>query len=205
MARTPGIGDALDLLDWRRRVFELYGEVRRSQEPEEAWRRWRAVRDQLFARHPQTPLPDPERFEGLRYYAYDPAARVLADVEEAPGEDIAIPGSAGETFGARRIGIARFRLGDRLLSLGLYWLEGYAGGLFVSFRDRTSGSETYGACRYLLDTVKGADLGMEDGRLVLDLNFAYQPSCSYDARWACPLAPPDNVLDVAVRAGERLG
>jgi uncharacterized protein (DUF1684 family) len=82
-------------------------------------------------------------------------------------------------------------------------MDGYAGGLFLSFRDATSGKETYGAGRYLFDTAKGADLGGEGGRLVLDFNFAYNPSCSYDPRWACPLAPPENRLPVAVRAGER--
>ena len=89
-------------------------------------------------------------------------------------------------------------------ALELYWLEGYGGGLFVPFADATSGRDTYGAGRYLLDTVKGADLGQRDGRLVMDFNFAYQPSCAYDPRWTCPLAPPANRLSVAVRAGERV-
>ncbi len=100
--------------------------------------------------------------------------------------------------------MASFELSGAPLRLSLYWLDGYAGGLFLSFRDATSGKETYGACRYLLDTVKGADLGTEGERLVLDFNFAYNPSCAYDARWACPLAPPENRLAVSVRAGERL-
>ena len=63
--------------------------------------------------------------------------------------------------------------------------------------------ETYGAGRYLLDTVKGSDLGSERGRLILDFNFAYNPSCSYDPRWVCPLAPPGNRLPIAIRGGER--
>ena len=88
-------------------------------------------------------------------------------------------------------------------TLDLYWLDGYGGGIFLSFADATSGRETYGACRYLLDTVKGADLGEEGGRLVLDFNFAYNPSCAYDPRWVCPLAPPGNRLAVPIRAGER--
>jgi uncharacterized protein len=89
-------------------------------------------------------------------------------------------------------------------SLDLYWLDGYGGGVFLSFADATSGTETYGACRYLLDTVKGSDLGERDGRLVLDFNFAYNPSCAYDPRWVCPLAPPGNRLPVPVRGGERM-
>ncbi len=52
--------------------------------------------------------------------------------------------------------------------------------------------------------MKGSDLGEVDGRLVLDFNFAYNPSCAYDPRWACPLTPPANRLEIAVRAGERL-
>ena len=82
-------------------------------------------------------------------------------------------------------------------------LDGYGGGVFLSFADATSGTETYGACRYLLDTVKGSDLGEHGGRLVLDFNFAYNPSCAYDPRWVCPLAPPGNRLAIPVRAGER--
>ena len=90
--------------------------------------------------------------------------------------------------------------------LALYWMAGYAGGLFLPFRDATTGAATYGAGRYLLDAAKSADLGgdAERGSLVLDFNFAFHPSCAFDPRWACPLAPPENRLDVALRAGERL-
>ena len=101
---------------------------------------------------------------------------------------------------------ARFpviRLELDLGELELYWLEGYGGGLFLPFADATRGTETYGAGRYLLDTVKGADLGAEDGRLVLDFNFAYNPSCSYDDRWACPLTPSPNRISAPIRGGER--
>ena len=88
----------------------------------------------------------------------------------------------------------------------MYWLEDYAGGLFLPFRDATGGRETYGGGRYLLDGAKSADLGGDPARgtLVLDFNFAYHPSCAFDDRWACPLAPAENWLDLPVRAGERL-
>ena len=68
---------------------------------------------------------------------------------------------------------------------------GYAGGLFVPFRDATNGTETYGAGRYLVDAAKSADLGAdaETGALTLDFNFAYQPSCAFDPRWALPARP----------------
>lgn len=90
--------------------------------------------------------------------------------------------------------------------LPLFWMSGYAGGLFLPFRDATSGSATYGAGRYLLDTVKGADQGGDwrGGTLTLDFNLAYHPSCAYDPKWSCPLAPPENRLTVPIRVGERL-
>jgi uncharacterized protein (DUF1684 family) len=198
-------GEIPELLDWRRRISALYAEIRSADEPEKAWWRWREVRDELIGSHPQSPLPSASRkdFSGIAYFDYDPTYRVTARVRPAEPQRIELPGSAGSSFGATRFAKAAFPLGEEDLDLGLYWLEGYAGGLFVSFRDATSGRETYGACRYLLDTVKGADLGGEGDRPILDFNFAYNPSCSYDPRWACPLAPPDNRLPVAVRAGER--
>jgi|SRR5579862_736101 uncharacterized protein len=199
------MNDELSLLDWKRRVFALYAEIRGAAEPEHAWARWRAVRDELFRTHPQSPLPQDERatFAGVPYFEYDPALRVLAAVEAAEAERREIATSGEEPYAFTRFARARFELDGSPQSLDLYWLEGYGGGVFLSFADATSGKETYGAGRYLLDTVKGADLGEEDGRLVLDFNFAYNPSCSYDPRWVCPLAPPGNRLAVAVRGGER--
>ena len=148
-------------------------------------------------------MPEHERagYGGPHVWPYDPRWRLLATVEAAHEQAFELPSSDGETM--RFVRFARARAGE--VTLDLYWLDAYGGGLFVPFADATSGDETYGAGRYALDTIKGADLGTaEDGRLVLDLNFAYQPSCSYDARWTCPLAPPANRLSAAVRAGERL-
>ncbi len=195
----------LELLDWKRRIFELYAEIRASSDAEAAWARWRATRDELFASHPQSPLPEDARagFGGLAYFPYDPGGRVLADVEPAAPEPREIAGSAGSTVVFTRFAHARFDLAGEPRSLELYWLEGYGGGIFVPFGDSTNGDESYGPGRYVLDSVKGADLGMEDGRLVLDFNFAYNPSCSYDDRWACPLCPPPNRLPIPIRAGER--
>ena len=88
-------------------------------------------------------------------------------------------------------------------TLDVYWVAVYGGGVFLPFRDDTSGGEGYGGGRYLLDTVKGADLGGSGGRLVVDFNYAYNPSCAYDPQWSCPLAPPANRLTVPIRTGER--
>jgi len=197
--------DRLTLVDWRRRIFALYEEVRASADPEEAWERWRAVRNDLFRGHPQSPLPEEDReaFAGLPFFDYDPAARVLAEVSEAPAEHYDIQTSGEGTYGFTRFANARFDLDGTPVVLELYWLDGYGGGLFVPFRDATAGRESYGAGRYLLDTVKGADLGTDGDRLLLDFNFSYNPSCAYDPRWVCPLAPPPNRIDVEIRAGER--
>ena len=75
-----------------------------------------------------------------------------------------------------------------------------------SCRSRTARLETgsYGAGRYLLDTAKGSWLGGDASSMVLDLNFAYHPSCRYDDRWRCPLAAPGNTVEVRVEAGERM-
>ena len=195
----------LDLLDWKRRIFELYAEVRSSSDPEAAWRRWRDARDELFATHPSSPLTVEQRvgFTGVPYFDYDPALRTLATVDAAERETRAIRTSGERPYSFTRFERARFELDGEGRALDLYWLDGYGGGVFLSFTDATSGRETYGACRYLLDSVKGSDLGAEDGALVLDFNFSYNPSCAYDPKWVCPLAPPGNRLDVPVCGGER--
>jgi uncharacterized protein (DUF1684 family) len=196
----------LELLDYKRRVQSLYARVREDPDPEHAFETWVAERDDLFAQHPQSALPPErrERFTGLAYFPHDPRGRIDAHVAPAERRRYDVPSSDGEAMALERIGVARFALGETACQLELYWLLGYGGGLFVPFADATSGEETYGAGRYLLDTIKGADLGMRDGRLVLDFNLAYNPSCSYDPRWTCPLAPPPNRLPIPVRMGERV-
>jgi uncharacterized protein len=195
--------DTLALLDWKRRVFSLYAAVR-ALEPEAGWELWRETRDELFRSHPQSPLPAGSRagFQGLEYWPYDPQARVLAELEdiEAPPEPVETSGIEPILF--RPFARASFELRCEPLSLEVAWLAAYGGGAFLSFRDATSGNESYGGGRYILDTVKGADLGEDEGRLVLDFNLAYNPSCAYDPGWVCPLAPPANRLQVAVEAGE---
>ena len=210
-------GDPLELADWRRHLAELYADVRAfaTEGPEIAWRHWLETRERLYRTHPQSPVPMADRATfRVRHWAYDPALRFELPLEaEAaapspaePSMSIALPNSGADVLAFRRIGCLKvpFETGDR--SLSLFWMEGYAGGLFLPFRDSTNGAETYGAGRYVLDSAKSADLGGDpaQGTLVVDFNFAYQPSCAFDPAWACPLAPPENRLDVPVRAGERL-
>jgi uncharacterized protein (DUF1684 family) len=119
---------------------------------------------------------------------------------------IDVPVSAGGAMALRRIGHVQIPFPAGQGRLGVFWMSGYAGGLFIPFRDATNGTETYAAGRYLLDAAKSADLGgdVDRGSLILDFNFAFHPSCAYDPKWACPLAPPENRLDIPIRAGERL-
>jgi uncharacterized protein (DUF1684 family) len=194
------VQDTLALLDWKRRIAALYAEIRAAARPEDAWEMWRTARDELFRTHPQSPRPG---YTGLSYYDYDPTARVLSELEEIEAPPAAIETSGPEPMLFKPFARAHFELRGEPLALELDWLESYGGGVFLCYRDTTSGTETYGGGRYLLDTVKGADLGEEDGRLVLDFNFSYNPSCSYDPSWVCPLAPPANRLPVAVGAGEK--
>lgn len=203
---TAGIGERLQLLDWRRRIAVLYAAVRADPVVERSWLMWQAVRGQLFLQHPQSPLPASDRDPGHlpEYYDYDPAYRVVATVTEGDATRIVIPASGDEGYGLIRAGSAELTVAGEPVVLQLLWLDDYAGGLLLTCRDATSGTETYGAGRYLLDTAKGADLGPAEGGIVVDFNFAYQPSCAYDPRWNCPLAPRENWLPFPIRAGERL-
>jgi uncharacterized protein (DUF1684 family) len=189
--------EELDLLDWRARVARLYLSDRDLAG-------FRAARDALFAEHPQSPIPAEERrdFAGLRYFPPAPSAVAEVAVEEAEGTETIDTGGPDGVVRYRRVGVARTPWGP----LTLWWIEAYGGGLFLPFRDGSAGRETYGGGRYLTDTVKGT-FGrgltvLPDGRLRLDFNYAYNPSCAYDSRWACPLAPPENRLAAPIPAGE---
>jgi uncharacterized protein (DUF1684 family) len=201
----PAAMSPLDVLDWRRRVHALYAEVRELP-PEGAHRRWQAGRDELFASHPASPLPAKRRtaFAGLRYAPYDAALRfeltVDTDVEPERMEvatvtDGVVPFERAGTLHVPVVG-----------DLGVWWLGSYGGGVFVPIKDAAAGRATYGGGRYLIDTVKGADLGgdVRDGWLVVDLNFAYNPSCAYDPAWSCPLAPQANTVGAELFTGELL-
>ncbi len=192
-----------DVLDWRRQVADLYRAVREEAVPARAHARWVAGRDRLLAVHPASPVPPGQResFAGARVAAYDPAFRFVVPVDRDvhPARREVTTGTDG-VVPLERIG--RVDL-PGLGRLDVWWTAVYGGGVFIPLRDATSGRTSYGGGRYLLDTVKGADLGGDRDGLVLDLNFAYQPSCAYDDAWACPLPGPGNTLAAAVPVGEQ--
>ena len=179
---------------WRREVQALYADVRAGSDPAAAHAAWVERRTALFRDHPASARQPGQE---LRHAPYDPAYRFEVEMEPAEpeewapatGTDGAVPFTRAGRFDIPGIG-----------GLDVWWLGSYGNGIFVPLRDATAGRTTYGAGRYLLDTVKGSDLGAE---LTLDFNFAYNPSCAWDDRWACPLTPPANRLDVRIEAGEQ--
>ena len=202
----------LALADWRRRVNELYAAVRVAAEPEAAWRMWRAERDDLLGFHAQSPLTQDQKrtFKGLTFFDYDPSFRFTPDLDPVadttPYEiEIGQDGAIHLLPFARTRGLSEALGGE----LTLYWIDGYGGGVFLPFAD--AHAATYGGGRYLLDGIKGADLGRTGGGSpILDFNFAYNPSCAYNgsdpvsASWVCPLAPDENHLSTAVPVGEKI-
>jgi uncharacterized protein (DUF1684 family) len=204
----------LELTDWRREVSALYAAVRAAADVEAGHSLWRRGRDRLFRHHDQSPLPpgDPLRETGLPYWPYDPALRfelelVPVDAEEPDADDdrLEIPTGGDEVTVLKRIGHVELPAPIDA-SLDVWWMAQYGGGLFVPLRDGSAGDTSYGGGRYLLDTAKSADLGpgRASGTIVVDLNFAYHPSCRYNPEWVCPLAPPGNTITAPVLAGERL-
>ncbi|MEO9104367.1 MAG: DUF1684 domain-containing protein [Terrimesophilobacter sp.] len=198
---------ALQVADWRLRVFALYSTVRElgSHDPGAAHLAWRRGRDELFSTHPATPLlpSDLAVFSGLPVAEYDPSWRfeceILAPDKPASmnvetGTDGVVPFELFGTVSVPDVG-----------TLELWRLATYGGGLFLPVRDALAGKAggTYGGGRYLLDTVKGAHLGAgRDGTLIIDFNFAYNPSCAYDPAWACPLPQAGNTVAAPIPVGE---
>lgn len=197
-----------ELLDFRRRVSDNYSMVRNSTtSSEETLAEFRKQRNFLFATHSQSALDTSQQavFKGLLYFDYNPAWRFVLpmDLNINPRE-VEVPLQEDGVFRMQSFAKVEFVAQGQTLNLTLYWVLGYGGGVFLPFRDQTSKSgETYGGGRYLLDTIKNADLGQDGNKIVLDFNYAYNASCAYHPRWHCPLAPQENWLGVPVLAGEK--
>lgn len=196
----------LQLAEWRRTVAELYATVRAApfEERESAWQIWREGRDRLFWEHPLTPL-DAEQIVSVStvpYYPYDLNWRKIGRINhDTPHEEFIIELPEGN-LRMTRIACVSFNHAAQKHTLGLYWIDGYGGGLFLPFGDQTNNQQTYGGGRYLYDSIKGADLGQIGDNIILDFNFSYNPSCGYNHQWVCPLAPRENRLQTRVEAGE---
>src|SRR5919106_662657 len=171
---------------------------------EDAVEGFRRDKDEFFKTQPGSPIPEADRaaFTGLPYYPVDEALvfenRVLEPCTGDEPSNFQMPTSDGQLRPAHRAGVLRFELDGATRQLTAYTFDGGDGeSLFVPFLDETSGSETYGAGRYL-------DIEPEeDGMYTLDFNLAYHPSCVYDIKFSCPLTPAENRLPVRIEAGER--
>jgi uncharacterized protein len=167
---------------------------------------YRADKDEYFRDTHDSPIPHDQRhdFPGLPYFPVDESLRFeglsLQPYRGSEPTSFQIPTSDGKLRDADRAGTFEFPLGGAQQRLTGYRFKGdRSGSVFVPFLDVTSGSETYGAGRYL-----DLDPDPDDGSYVLDFNLAYHPSCVYDARFSCPLTPAENRLPVRIEAGERL-
>jgi uncharacterized protein (DUF1684 family) len=163
----------------------------------------RAAKDQRFRESSDSPIPADRRaeFRHLAYFPPDASYRVPAVLEPAgaAGSEAVMPTSTGKLRPMIRVGGLRFTLKGQQLTLGAF-VEASAGDarrLFVPFTDKTTGTETYAAGRYLeLERT-------ETGVYVIDFNRAFNPFCAYNPDYDCPYPPPENRLPLPVRAGER--
>jgi uncharacterized protein len=167
----------------------------------------RQSRDAAFTSDPDTPIPERQRaaFRGLSYYAADPSWRYAGWITRYPkAEPVTMVTTSGKPRPCERWGRLTFTRDGRELQLQVYRMLDQPDrpggeGLFLPFKDQTTGHDTYGAGRYV-------DLeGPDGGPFVLDFNRAYNPSCAYGdpGRFQCPVTPAENTLPIAVLAGER--
>jgi uncharacterized protein (DUF1684 family) len=138
-----------------------------------------------------------KHFLGIDYFDIDPSWRIVADwVPFDPPHKLEIGSVIGTIDKVDVPGKAVFKRDGHTFEL-LPYQEEPGGELFFVLADRTSGKETYGAARFLYAALP------KDGKVVLDFNKAYNPPCAFTPFATCPLAPPENRLDVAVTAGEK--
>ena len=191
------------VLDWRRQVADLYRAVRTEPDLRAAHTLWVEGRNRLLSQHPASPVPARGAYPGATVAPYDGDYRFVVEVDrDVPKLRRDVPTATDGVVPLELVGRAAL---PGLGTLDVWWVAMYGGGIFLPVRDATSGKQSYGGGRYVLDTVKGADLGGGPDAVVIDLNFAYQPSCAYDDAWMCPLPGAGNTLGEAVPVGELTG
>jgi len=141
-------------------------------------------------------------FLGIDYFPIDASWRIEAEwVPFAPPHDLQMGSVIGTIDTVKVPGKAVFQRGGHTFEL-LPYQEEPDGELFFVLADRTSGKETYGAARFLYAALPAGGLD-HPGKVVLDFNEAYNPPCAFTSFATCPLAPPENRLDLAITAGEK--
>ena len=159
-------------------------------------RRLRDEKDEFFRTDHHSPIPSREEFGGLSYFDHDPGYEFTVRPEQADGSALEVQTSDGQVRLYRRSATVDLEGPSGAFTVTLLTSDGREG-FFLPFRDATSGSETYGAGRYL-DIDPNAD-----GTVTIDFNLAYNPYCAYDDAYSCPLPPSENWLSVPIEAGEK--
>ncbi|MFO7976425.1 MAG: DUF1684 domain-containing protein [Candidatus Hydrogenedentota bacterium] len=174
----------------------------------EAWkeqvRATRSQKDAFLASHMESPLPFHDRlfFEGLAYWPPDPQYRFEVELHEfGEKEVVTMMDTSGQRRKMWRWGVFHFELEGQQCALHVYKSDPAKETMFIPFRDKTNGKESYGAGRYL--DLNARNHRTKDGKWVLDLNEAYNPWCAYSEQYACPFVPRENWLQVSVQAGEK--
>lgn len=163
-------------------------------------RHMRGAKDVAFRTQAWSPIPHEARhdFDGLRYYEPDERYRQTLRLQKhAEPKLLDLPTSSGASQRYANIGHFAFDVEGRPVDIQAYRKHG-SDQLFIPLRDKTSGKETYGAGRYL-----DLDWNGEDAEYEVDLNQLYNPYCAYNEEYSCPLPPPENWLQVEIRAGEK--
>lgn len=164
----------------------------------------RAEKNKYLSTDEKSPIPQEKRsnFRGLDYYPPDRAFSFLLSLHEhAEKAVIVVKDSKGNDRRYIRWGEFHFDIGEVKCTLQTYKSDATEERLFVPFKDLTSGSETYGAGRYLdMETEEC----FSEGKWILDFNEAFNPYCAYNHNYACPLVPPENWLRVRIEAGEKV-
>ena len=201
----------LSLINWRREIFSIYDEVRSEEDGIVAWNIWKDKREKLFKFHPESPTFDPKKQSGFNdvpvLYSYNQKFSLFSKFEQISNSEIIQLNTDENSITRLKPFIKTTNLKDFLgIELTVFKIEGYGGGLFLPFTDSgcKSGGAHYEGGRYLIDTVKGADLGeLKTDELRLDFNFSYNPSCSYNSKWTCPILKNFNRISILVDAGEK--
>ncbi len=198
----------LSLLDWRRKISNIYSDVRSKTNLENAWQEWLRKRKNLFYFHRESPISHLNKNnEIINFYPYNQKFLFFVNLKKIINSNtielhIGKDGKARIFPYYRTVGLKK----SLFTELIIYKFEGYAGGLFLPFKDLgcLNNENHYEGGRYLIDTMKGADLGVnKDNKLMLDFNFSYNPSCAYNNSWVCPILNNKNFVKIFIDAGEK--
>ena len=169
---------------------------------EEKLKSFREKKDRFFKEDSQSPLKeaDRKRFKGLVYYPIDLRYAMVGTIERYPSEPkpiyINLPTSKGKERKYVKYGKFRFKWESKEYVLQIYRPLG-GGELFLPFKDKTSGKETYSEGRYLyIEPMPG-------GKVLIDFNRAHNPFCQFNEKYICPFEPKENSLDTPIHAGEK--